>query len=130
MTVTVYNNGTPSIIKGMRLVAKLEDGTAVEGERMLPSQKELIFKDLNLKFYRDQALALKGTANPIATGGQCDGFVAFVLPANLRKQLQKATYELIIYDVQNNPYSTTLLMGDRKGNPFMISPPDMVQKDH
>lgn len=127
--VTVYNHGSPSVLRGTRLIVTLQDGTEVEGERIVPSQKELIFKDLNLRFSRDQSLAIKGSASPIPTGGLCDGFVTFALPPGLREKLQTAILKLIIYDVDTVPYEVTIDMKDKGGPKYLITPPSLLQKE-
>jgi len=130
MPVTVYNHGSPSIIRGTRLIATFQDDTQVEGERIIPSQKELIFRDLNLRFSRDQSLALKGSSSPIPTGGLCDGFVTFALPPGLREKIQTATLKLVIYDVDQTPYEEIIDMKDKGGPKHMITPPSMIQKQN
>jgi hypothetical protein len=106
LPVTVYNHGTPSIIKGIKLTAHLKDGRNLEGDAFLPSQSEMNFRDLHLKFRMSSALAIKGTANPIATGGQCDGFVYFLFPPGLRDQMldRDTKYTLQIEDINSIKY--------------------------
>lgn len=124
--VTVYNSGAPSTIRGMTITARMKDGSVVEGERFIPGQKELVFRDLNVRFPRDQALAIKGTQNPIPHGGQCEGFVMFIFPFGVVDKLKESELNLTIIDVVNNRYP---LLIDMRGTPGeMILPPSMTQK--
>ncbi len=43
LPVTVLNHGAPSIIKGLRVTAKLKDGRELEGSAFIPSQPEFVF---------------------------------------------------------------------------------------
>jgi hypothetical protein len=128
LPVTVYNQGAPSIIKRPQLALKLKDGSLVEGERFMPAQKEIVFSGVNVRYSRDQALALRAST-PIPTGGQCDGYLMFIFPPELRKELGgKITFILTIYDIEGNPYVVEI---DNDGKPVkdIITPADMTQKE-
>jgi hypothetical protein len=125
--VTVYNHGAPSIIKNIRLMAEMKDGTAIEGENIIPGQKEIIFHDLNYRYSRDQALSLRGSANPIPTGGQCDGFAEFLFPFGIREKMrQTAKMKITIYDITGNSYQLPFDMSNSVDD--VRTPPDMTQK--
>jgi hypothetical protein len=126
LPVTVLNHGAPSIIKGLRVTAKLKDGQELEGSAFIPSQPEFVFHmpDESLKFSTSASLAVRGTANPIPTGGQVDGYVFYEFPPDILKELgDPATlFILQVTDIAGNTYQGRITMAGPKPTQMSTSP--------
>jgi hypothetical protein len=125
-TVTVINRGAPSIITSIRLSAKLKDGKILEGSGYIPSQPEVVFHmpDGPIRFSTSTSLAARGTANPIPTGGQADGYVFFVFPPGLKAELidPATVFTLEVKDVANNAYEAKILNTGPRATHMATSP--------
>lgn len=102
----VLNHGAPSVIKTMQLTASLPDGTVVIGIPFRYQNKLTITSPdgLPMDVFPGDYLILKGTANPIPTGGQADGFNLFLFPPNMKAQLHEARFVLRVEDASGKFY--------------------------
>ncbi len=126
LPVTVLNHGAPSIIRGLRVTAKLKDGRELEGSAFIPSQPEFVFHmpDESLKFSTSASLAARGTANPIPTGGQVDGYVFYEFPPDILKELRDPAtlFILQVTDIAGNIYQGRITMSGPKPTQMSTSP--------
>ncbi len=128
VAVTVINRGAQSIIKAMKVLAKLKDDKQIEGTLYIPTrQKELTFHLPNgepIKYSVSSALAIRGTASPIPNGGQADGYVFVTFPAGLLDELSKppTVFILEIQDVTGKTYHVEIPITGIKGTRMFSYP--------
>jgi hypothetical protein len=128
LPIIIYNQGQPSVIRGIKLSARFKNGKILAGRSFIPSQPEMIFPDVKQRFPTSSALIIKGTSNPIVTGGQCDGFIYFLFPPALVEEMldSETVFTLEVQDVTGNWYS--LIMPNNGVKPTQMSvPPSMLQ---
>jgi hypothetical protein len=128
--IVVFNHGAPSVIKGSALTAKFPDGKEIQGIPFLPPGEYLQFRDMNgnmLSIPTAGSLLQRGTAVPIPTGGQADGFVLYRFPREYKEIL--ATLDTVltldIEDVAHKHYLGVMPMGTPATN--FYSTPSLVK---
>jgi hypothetical protein len=129
LPVTVLNHGAPSIIRNLRMAVALKDGRSFEGYPFLPNQKELVFNlpDGPIKFSTESSLMKKGTANPIPTGGQADGFIYYEFPPGLLQDFYdpETVFTLEVKDINRKVYAVKIPGGPAP--PLVGISPGVVQ---
>jgi len=85
----VLNRGAPSVLKGWKFTATPPGGTSIDGGAFRYQQTMTLDgpDGLPVDILATDYLVVKGTASPIPTGGQADGFNVFLFPPNMQDTL-------------------------------------------
>ena len=129
--VTVVNRGAPSVIRQIKLIAELTDGTKIDGgDPFVPTMQELTIHGPKgpLHYPVSASLVSTGTRNPIPTGGEADGWVMFNFRPELfgRMKEKGVTFVLRIWDVDKNISEAAIQMTGVSADDFSITP-NMIQ---
>ena len=127
LPVRVFNHGAPSVIRGWKLLAKLNSGEVLQGVPYGAPGPTVRFpspKGNMITVPTSSSLFRQGTITPIPEGGQADGFVLFQFPAQYTDMMkQKGTVlTLEIEDVTRRPYRQTITLTGTEATDYYASP--------
>jgi uncharacterized membrane protein len=106
LQIGVLNHGAPSVIKEWKGLARFNDGTIVEGQLLVGSQKNIHVRMHGQELPLEPQLIPTWSVIPIPTGGRAVGSVIFKLPAGLKEKLemQGAAFVVKLWDISGREY--------------------------